>query len=268
VLDVDAPDERLLADAMSEVGPSPFVVMSGSGNFQAWYRHNGEPRKVRPDPARPIDILGDGFVVAPPSRGKKGAYQIIAGGLDDLAHLPTMRRTEAPLAPLGWTDSGRQVEAGRRNDTLWRHCMRHAHRAANVSELMEEAVRINRSEFYEPLPAHEVLKVVASAWDKEITGTNWYGRGGRVVFDTAEVDGLLHTHPDAFLLLALLRRHHWGREFVVANGMHETMPAGGWRRHRFAAARKQLIELGEIVELTPASRHRGPARYRFKGGQK
>src|SRR4051812_607452 len=88
VLDVDAPDERLLADIMSEVGPSPFVVRSGSGNFQAWYRHNGEPRRIRPDPSRPIDILGDGFVVAPPSLAPNGAYAIIEGSLDSLAHLP------------------------------------------------------------------------------------------------------------------------------------------------------------------------------------
>lgn len=90
VLDVDTPDERVLADAMSEFGPTPFVVRSGSGNHQAWYRHNGERRRVRPD-HRPIDILGDGFVVAPPSIGAKGIYTILTGSLDDLAGLPAMR---------------------------------------------------------------------------------------------------------------------------------------------------------------------------------
>ncbi|WP_394893418.1 bifunctional DNA primase/polymerase [Mesorhizobium sp. AaZ16] len=92
VLDVDAPDERLLADALDQHGPSPLIIRSGSGNFQAWYRNNGEGRRVRPDPAKPIDILGDGFVVAPPSQGSKGQYQIIAGTLDDIERLPTMRR--------------------------------------------------------------------------------------------------------------------------------------------------------------------------------
>src|SRR5262245_35374768 len=42
VLDIDTPDERVLADALARHGNTPFVVRSGSGNWQAWYRHNGE----------------------------------------------------------------------------------------------------------------------------------------------------------------------------------------------------------------------------------
>jgi hypothetical protein len=91
VLDVDSPDEKLLDDALDRHGPTPVIVRSGSGNHQAWYRHNGEGRHVRPDPALPIDILGDGFVVAPPSIGSKGQYQFISGTLDDLAGLPSLR---------------------------------------------------------------------------------------------------------------------------------------------------------------------------------
>lgn len=90
VVDVDTPHENVLADALAEHGSTPVIVRSGSGHWQAWYRHNGEGRHVRPDPARPIDILGDGFVVAPPSMGAKGPYQFIRGGLDDVAILPPM----------------------------------------------------------------------------------------------------------------------------------------------------------------------------------
>src|SRR5262245_44035931 len=39
VLDVDTPDERVLADALARHGHTPFVVRSGRGNYQAWYRH-------------------------------------------------------------------------------------------------------------------------------------------------------------------------------------------------------------------------------------
>ena len=88
VLDVDTPDERVLADAMSKHGPSPFIVRSGSGNWQAWYRNGGEGRRIRPDPSVPVDILGAGYVVAPPSKAAKGACQIIQGSLDDLPDLP------------------------------------------------------------------------------------------------------------------------------------------------------------------------------------
>lgn len=259
VLDVDAPDERLLADAMSEVGPTPFVVRSGSGNFQAWYRNSGERRKVRPNPERPIDILGDGFVVAPPSRTEKGAYSIICGTLDDLANLPPMRRTQGTAAapPL--------VEAGRRNQELWRACMGAAPTCSSITDLMEKAVHLNQTTLYEPLPDEEVLRVVASAWAKELAGTNWFGRGRRVVFESSEIDELLKQDPDAFLLLATLRRHHWDREFYIANAMHETM---GWPRKRFAAARKRLLEVGEVEEIRAAGGPNRPALFKFKGGQK
>jgi hypothetical protein len=59
----------VLADALGRHGPTPFVVRGGSGNFQAWYRYNGEPRRTRAWPGLPIDLLGDGYVVAPPSMG-------------------------------------------------------------------------------------------------------------------------------------------------------------------------------------------------------
>lgn len=261
VLDVDAPDERLLADAMSEFGPSPFIVRSGSGNFQAWYRNNGEGRKVRPDD-RPIDILGDGFVVAPPSVGPNGAYTIISGSLDELATLPTMRRVE--MAPASAGVPAERVESGRRNEALWRACMAQARQCSNINELMEAAMHQNEQLFYEPLADAEVLKIVASAWTKEMAGENWIGRGKRVVVDFAEVDNLLRNHPDAFVLLMLLRRYHRpGETFAVANAMAGTMPGGGWTVKRLAAARRRLEEIGEIEMVRRWSAQAGPSLYRF-----
>ena len=93
MLDVDTPDERVLADAMSRCGRSPFVVRSGSGNWQAWYRNSGEGRQIRPDAAVPIDVLGAGYVVAPPSKAANGAYTIVEGTLDDLPTLPSMGKS-------------------------------------------------------------------------------------------------------------------------------------------------------------------------------
>ena len=59
-----------------------------------------------PIPSVPIDILGDGFVVAPPSLGEKGAYQIIQGSLADLADLPALRNAAR--------GRGRRQSSGRR----------------------------------------------------------------------------------------------------------------------------------------------------------
>jgi hypothetical protein len=266
VLDIDDPSERLLADALDEFGPTPFVVRTGSGNHQAWYRSNGEGRHIRPDPKRPIDILGGGYVVAPPSIGAKGPYSLLSGSLDDLASLPRMKGLQALIGP---DPIAQPVASGNRNNTLWRECMSHAPKCDGPAALLEFAMSINRARFHPPLSPDEVMRTVASAWEKESSGANWFGRGKRVVFDHADVDGLCFACPDAYLLLTVLLRHHWGSgSFVVANGMAEKMPGGKWRRHRFAAARQFLVDQGRLEEVRPASLHHGPAVYRFKGGQK
>lgn len=266
VLDIDSPDERLLADALKEHGHSPFIVRSGSGNFQAWYKHSGEGRSIRPDESKPIDILGGGYVVAPPSRSAKGDYSIIAGSLDDLANLPPMVSNSSG-AVLKVVCSER-LGKGQRNELLWRECMKYAGSCRTVEKLTAFATKANRTLFYEPLSDDEVSGIVASAWTKETSGENFFGRGGSVIIQTKQIDQLLGPYPDAFILLLKLRRHHWGRDFACANAMAGTMPGGGWTVKRFSGARQKLEELDEIEQVRPPSKFYGPAIYRFKGGQK
>lgn len=270
VLDVDAPDERLLRDALDEFGPTPIIVRSGSGNFQAWYRHGGERRAVRPDPSRPIDILGDGYVVAPPSRGAKGAYELIEGSLDDLADLPVMRGKPAPIV----TQDAEQIRAddligeGQRNVALWRACMTEARNSRTIEDLMTFASSFNRSGMIEPLPDAEVQGVVVSAWTKTQAGQNWFGAGQRLVLTFDDIDRMVQD-PDAFALFTYLRRMNGHREiFVAANEMANHMPGEAWARNRFRKARKRLEQWGEIEIVTEASTPNGPTRYRFKGGRK
>jgi hypothetical protein len=97
VLDVDTPDESVLADAMNRHGQTPVVVRTGSGKFHALYRFNNERRAIRAWDDLPIDLLGAGLAIAPPSRVAKGEYQIIQGHLDDLDRLPIMRELEDRL---------------------------------------------------------------------------------------------------------------------------------------------------------------------------
>lgn len=262
IVDVDSPDEKILAAALDAYGPTPFIVRSGSGNFQAWYRHGGERRRIRPDPSRPIDILGDGFVVAPPSRGKLDCYSIIQGTLDDLNDLPTLR-AHSSTEPDG--NAKQKIERGGRNDALWRACMREAARGGTFQELLTKANEINELEFYERLPADEVKKTVVSAWSKEQKGDNWFGRGGHTTLDNVDhIDRMMRDHHDALILLTVLRRHNWGeRDFVIANGMHEMV---GMTRKGLAAARKFLVDIGELVMVRPPARN-SPGLYRLKGGQ-
>jgi hypothetical protein len=259
IVDVDTPDERVLADALARHGDTPFVVQSGSGNFQAWFQRQGEGRHIRPDPDTPIDILGDGFVVAPPSMGTKGPYRIVSGSLRDLATLPPLRNP-----PAGLRRRGAGADEGRRNDTLWAHLMPQARHCDDFAALLDVAETANGG-YLPPLPEAEVLKTARSAWGYTERGENWFGRDKYAVATHEEIDELLIGHPDAFALLMLLRRRHWGRDFVLANAMAEGMPGGGWTRKRFAAARRDLEAAGKIELIQAAGKHHGPARYRLSG---
>jgi hypothetical protein len=84
-----------------------------------------------------------------------------------------------------------------------------------------------------------------------------------IVATHAELDQVMGRSPDAWLLLLLLRRHHWDSPFAIANTMAATMPGGAWTRKRFAAARAVLIDEGKIEQVRPASRHTGPALFRW-----
>ena len=78
----------------------------------------------------------------------------------------------------------------------------------------------------------------------------------------ALIDELIGESQDAFVLLTLLQRHHWGRSFVLADAMADQL---GWTRKRFAAAGSLLQALGFIQMVTPAN-FRSPAIYRLGTG--
>jgi hypothetical protein len=258
ILDVDTPNERVLADALDRYGPTPVIVRSGSGHFQAWYRYNGEGRSIRPEPD--IDVLGSGFVVAPPSRGMKGDYRFIQGHLDDLAGLATMQNikiTSPPLAPT--STSIEAVTEGRRNKTLWEHCMRSAHFCDDFESLIDVA-RTSNAEYLPPLPDNEVVKTAKSAWGYTERGDNRFGQTG-VWFSTGEVNSFITTDQDAFLLLSYLKSNNGpNRTFIVANGLADTL---GWTRKRFAGARNRL-EGSHLEMVRPPSKCNGPALYRWR----
>jgi hypothetical protein len=283
VLDVDTPDEKVLADALDRHGQTPIVVRSGSGNYQAWYRHNGERRKVRPDRSLPIDILGGGFVVAPPSFAQKQRYRFVQGSLADVDSLPVLwgvkshpntNKHPSPPDPssspdrqgsLADVDQRDRTSDGQRNNTLWRECMKMARGCHRIEELMEKAMEHNRAAYYEPLPADEVLKIVASAWGYEVEDKNWFGYGPRVILAAAEVDELAAAEPNAYALLGILRRYHAGSDdFKLAKAMAVKL---GWTLRAFKAARDVLVEHGLIECIHPGGRRpNDPPIYRFKGG--
>ena len=268
VLDVDDPDERTLADALARHGQTPVVVRTGSGNYQAWYRHDGEKRLIRPEPNVPIDILGSGLVVAPPSQGTKSSYRFIHGGLDDLDHLPQLRGLTAKFndqtARAAPQDKER-IREGRRNTSLWKHCMKAALHCDDFDALLDVA-RTQNSEYSPPLLDDEVVKVAKSAWAYTERDENHFGRPG-VSFDAAEVNELICNDPDLYLLLSYLRANNKpDHQFIATNqGLAKTFH---WRTKRVAAARRRMIAKGHAIQ-TRAARPRQPALYRWgKGGPK
>jgi hypothetical protein len=255
VLDVDTPCERVLADAIDRHGNTPCVVRSASGNWQLWYRHNGEGRRIRPEPDRPIDILGGGFVVAPPSKVTKGRYGFMQGGLDDIGSLPVMRAVESPQGP------SEMIGQGQRNDSLWRHCMAQARYCDDLASMMDVAFTF-AEQMQPPLSMGEIERTALSAWGYQDRRENWFGEGKRLVYHFDEVDNLLLSAPDAFGLLTFVKRHHGPHPtFCLPNAMHERF--AGWGLPRFRKARATLLSREYIVEVQPPTSGYGPALYKL-----
>jgi hypothetical protein len=254
VLDVDTTDERVLRDALDRHGSTSLIVRTGSGKFHALYRHNGEKRNIRPWKAQglPIDVLGAGLSIAPPSIAANGTYEIIKGSLDNLQRLPSLRELDASLysrklspcfSPNQW--AGMRQGDGR-NRALWERCMRSGH-GASLDRMTEIARKANQ-EFKEPMTEAEVVKVATSAWQHDSAGLNFFIRP-RVMIDHDLID---HLPEDALLLLIRLDRYHRGNDrFALAKQMAASM---GWSLARWRAARGALTDADVIRCVHPGGR--------------
>lgn len=261
VLDVDATDENVLHEVMSQYGDTPFIVRTGSGHFQAWYRHNGEPRSIRPIPDLPVDILGGGFVVAPPSVWLKDPYVIIRGELDDLRRLPVMgRHLSSSMAASRHVVS---VTQGRRNKSLFRYALVEARHVDDEDTLLDVVRTENENACVPELPDDEIVRLVRSAWKIQQEGRNFVGR--KVVpASFSEIDCLASRSPDAFALLMMLRRYHnYRQQFALGKATAWKL---GWSLPRFRAARSCLEQQGYISCLHPGGKGKhDPPRYALRG---
>jgi hypothetical protein len=260
LIDIDSGDERSVVEAIKLFGESPIIWRTGSGNHAMPFRHNGEARRIRPIPEMPIDVLGRGLAVAPPSFGSKRSYEFLQGSLADFDRLPMVRLRDVEQAEPQHNNQDR-IHEGKRGDFLFRFALAQAPYVDDLDALLDVVLTRNMS-CTPPLPDSEVMRLVTSAWEYEQRGANLVGRGQAIVVKHALVDGLMHDDPDAFLLLTLLKRHHWGRDFCVANAMAEIMPGEGWTVRRLRNARNTLIERNHI-ELVHPGGYRLPPSYRL-----
>jgi hypothetical protein len=265
VLDVDTADERVLATALDRHGHTPIIIRTGSGKFHAPYRHNGERRSIRAwGKEVPIDLLGAGLSIAPPSIVVKGQYEIIEGHFDDLDRLPIMRELEDRLymgrasGPRPRADWARMKDGDGRNPALFDKVLDAARYVDDYDQLLDYALTQN-SQFGEPMLEAEVAKVTGNAWKIQIEGRNRKGTFG-VWFPIREANELIVNYPDEYRLLSFLQtNNHPDSAFMVANGLVEKF---GWSRQRLAAARERLIQMRYLRRVRHASNNQ-PALYRW-----
>jgi hypothetical protein len=258
VLDVDSTSETVLGNAIARHGITPILVRTASGKWHAYYRHNGERRCIRPFAGLPIDVLGGGFVIAPPSKTAAGSYEFIDGSLDDLDRLPIMimEPIDGAADPIADSPSDNKNiaplhgmrEHDGRNKTLFRTIAPAARDMFVAGEsrnaLFELAVSHNRKA-REPMAIEEVNKVVDSVWQMTLEGHNWVGQHNWRKHELSR----FKDNVDAHYLLEYLRvTEGISAEFWIANGLADIF---GWSRKRFAEARTRLVEFGFVQQTKP-----------------
>jgi hypothetical protein len=254
-LDVDSRDQRVLEDAIARHGESRFIVRTASRKFQAYYRYNGELRKIRPWPDLPIDVLGGGLVMAPPSLYGRGQYEIIHGTLDDLDRLTTMQGVDdlKLQARQALQVERATIGKGRRNSSLFNYLLRYAASIrpnCTLAALKAEARDFNAKHCIPQLEEMEIMTVASNVWAYEASGNNRCGQHGAWL-SMDEIAAIL-VHQDAFMLLAFLRANNGPDSlFMCANGLSEKF---GWDRRKLAAARHRLIEMRYIKPIRQAGR--------------
>ncbi len=259
-IDVDGVGDAWLALALEQFGETPIKIRTASGKAKLWYRHNGEGRHIRPFNGQPIDVLGSGFSIAPPSRREdlSSAYRFLSGSLDDVPALPSIR---APRE--GFVRIPEAVQKGGRNDALWRYCMAQARHCDDEAALVDVAATWADA-FPDPLTAAEIERCAKSAWKYEASGRNYLGLRKPQVMEGDKIMDDLLDQPEAFTLLQMFQRWHSNRQsFAIAPTAMSAAGSPPWPRRRIENARDVLLQRGFVEELAAPIRGRKSGLYRL-----
>jgi hypothetical protein len=237
VVDVDSRDRDLLDSVRRRFGETPVEVETSRGRHFL-YRHNGEKRMIRPDPQQPIDIIGSGLVIAPPSRIAKGEYKLVRGTLDDLKDLPPIQAVLDRLRRRESSRSSGPIPEGRRDNTIFHYALEQAKYCDNLDDLIDVLSTRNMHDCASPLSDSVIFDKAVSAWKYEQEGRNLVGRGRAMILEHDTYDAL-EEDPNAIRLFLRLQRVNWHRDtFILANAMAEELHI---RRSAFHAAREALV---------------------------
>jgi hypothetical protein len=207
----------------------------------------------------PIDILGGGYVVAPPSRVERGEYQFVEGSLNDFDSLPVLHNLAQGLsADAIPTDFANMREGDGRNSALFRQMMQEAKQVDDYEQLLDRAMTVNDC-MEQPMEQQEVTRIASNVWGYTERGQNRFGQHG-AWFPTQEANDLVRSQDELILLIFLRANNHPDATFWVSNGLADVL---GWTIKRLASARRGLIQRGYIKQVRAASGEYGAALYRW-----
>jgi hypothetical protein len=250
IIDIDergAAGERLLADVQRQFGNAKVISRTGSGGFHAYYLHSGESRKIRPDSSKPIDLIGGGPIVLPPTLGFRCRYEIIHGRVEDLAALEPIRAISASApADVGSGFADMRANSGR-NDALFHAMCKEARQLPQTVEAFEaRAMELNHM-FGEPMVESRVINTARSVFKYVETGQLRTGEHG-AWFRRPQAQELARD-PFLFALLAWLKAENGpDAEFMVADGLAAPEYLD-WPRERLQMARRRAMADGWIVRI-------------------
>jgi len=271
IIDIDTKDEDIWRDALKRFGETNIMVRTGSGHLQLWFRHNGEPRKIRASEF--MDVLGAGQVLGPPSERGMG-YQLLRGTIADISNLPFARNIDgAPAEEVQEAITRELVKSGGRNKALYEYLRGQARHTDDLQALID----VGHTYADENLDRHgghpftdvEVLQVAKSVWDwterKIAEGKYFVGTGRHISLSHETLDKVLPLGPHAVALYMHLQRRFGGMEsYYIANEIRCHMPDGEWPLRKLQDARKALIDNNIIKEKHKASSYHGAAVYEWK----
>jgi hypothetical protein len=278
VLDIDSSTDSELQYAIDTYGDSPVIVRTASNKAHLYFRHNGERRRIRPDRAHDIDILGEGgFAVAPPSaRPAGGRYRFERGGLADFSRLPTIKRSAiAQFEPVTVPQTRKPARGtdevvaniGQRNNTMFRLACALAQTAEDRDVLLVQMRAANAAQAV-PLPDDELQRAVGSAW-------RYREQGSLMVPGVAESSLILPAsiaehamatgNLDVAGLMMMVRKYHSepGKSFALSPvAMAAANKIKGWSPNRYRYAIREAMNLGLLVLVHMGGRgKRDPSLY-------
>lgn len=262
VIDIDAPGSYYVDMATEMFGDTPYVIKTPSGGTHLAFLHSGEIRSIRPfGNDVPIDLLGGGTVVAPPSRRiaseKKcaGEYRTVGDLEAALANLPPIREGALPVA-LHKPVTSPTISVGNRNNTLFtkgraiaaKLSKSHADEGRLIENLLLENARLD-----EPLLVAEVQKICNNIWRYKIAD-RLLPHGSRTGHLNLQEINVLSAYPSASILLAYLRAHHT-TDHIFAVSTHGIAESGALQMapKTIKRARDYLIEY-KFLEEVPAQK--------------